>query len=162
MGTGERIKNARMKRGLTQKQLGELCGMADSAVRRYESGRGNPTEKTLKRIADALLVRVSDLMDPAAYDLGFQEGSEAEEWLNRQIDELWAQEGYTHSDQECNLINAFSQLNDEGQEKVVRYAQDILPRYRLQEAPQPPVAPSCNKDDTPTPENPVERPQEGE
>lgn len=54
MTTGELIKAMRIEKGLTQKQLGDLCGMADSAIRRYESGRGNPTEKTLKRIAKAL------------------------------------------------------------------------------------------------------------
>lgn len=54
MSVGEKIKQARQKQGLTQKQLGELCGMADSAIRRYESGRGNPTLKTIRRMADAL------------------------------------------------------------------------------------------------------------
>lgn len=56
MPIGENIKKLRIEKGLTQKQLGDLCGMADSAIRRYESGRGNPTEKTLKRIAAALNV----------------------------------------------------------------------------------------------------------
>lgn len=56
METGELIKAARKSRGLTQKQLGDLCGMADSAIRRYESGKGNPTQKTLQRIASALQV----------------------------------------------------------------------------------------------------------
>lgn len=54
MGIGEKIREARKSKGLTQKQLGDLCGMADSAIRRYESGRGNPTEKTMRRIANAL------------------------------------------------------------------------------------------------------------
>lgn len=62
MSIGSRIKEIRLARGLTQKQLGDLCGMADSAIRRYESDRGNPTEKTLSRIADALQVCISDLM----------------------------------------------------------------------------------------------------
>ena len=56
METGELIKAARKSRGLTQKQLGDLCGMADSAIRLYESGKGNPTQKTLQRIASALQV----------------------------------------------------------------------------------------------------------
>ena len=34
---GEIIKKLRIERGLTQKQLGELCEMADSAIRRYEN-----------------------------------------------------------------------------------------------------------------------------
>lgn len=54
METGELIRAARIKRGLTQKQLGDLCGMADSAIRRYESGRGNPTQRTIQRLAAAL------------------------------------------------------------------------------------------------------------
>lgn len=54
MSIGTRIKSLRLEKGLTQKQLGDLCGMADSAIRRYESDKGNPTEKTINRIADAL------------------------------------------------------------------------------------------------------------
>lgn len=158
MGIGDRIKAVRLKRGLTQKQLGELCGMADSAIRRYESGRGNPTEKTIQRIADALLIRVSDLVDPLAYDLGFKEGSDAEEWQNRLIDEFWKKEGYTYSDCEINLINVFSGLDDAGQGKVVEYAKDLLPKHRRQESPEPPPAPPEGKD-TPAPPEGTEGPQ---
>lgn len=62
-GIGERIKKARKEQGLTQAQLGARCGgMADSAIRRYESGRGNPTLETLQRIADALDVPVGELL----------------------------------------------------------------------------------------------------
>ena len=35
--------------------------MADSAIRRYESDRGNPTEKTLQKIANKLEVPLSEL-----------------------------------------------------------------------------------------------------
>ena len=48
--------------GLTQAQLGARCGMADSAIRRYESGRGNPTINTLERIATALDIPVGELI----------------------------------------------------------------------------------------------------
>lgn len=60
--TGNIIRTLRVGAGLTQKQLGDLCGMADSAIRRYESGSGNPTEKTLQRIANALNVPVEALL----------------------------------------------------------------------------------------------------
>lgn len=63
MEVGDRIRAIRMERGLTQKELGELCGMADSAIRRYESNRGNPTQKTLLKIAKALGVHLRDLAD---------------------------------------------------------------------------------------------------
>lgn len=63
METGERIRAIRTEKGLTQKELGERCGMVDSAIRRYESGRGNPTQKTLIKIAKALGVHLRDLTD---------------------------------------------------------------------------------------------------
>ncbi|HJB57566.1 MAG TPA: helix-turn-helix domain-containing protein [Candidatus Flavonifractor intestinipullorum] len=59
---GARIKQVRLSRGLTQAQLGARCHMADSAIRRYESGRGNPTFETLQRIADALEITVEYLV----------------------------------------------------------------------------------------------------
>lgn len=51
---GDMIKKYRKKRGLTQKQLGELCNIADSNIRKYESGRQNPKYETLERIAAVL------------------------------------------------------------------------------------------------------------
>lgn len=54
MTTGEWIKTFREEKGLTQSQLGDMCGMADSAIRRYENGRANPKIETLQKIADAL------------------------------------------------------------------------------------------------------------
>ena len=68
MSIGSNIKRIRLARGLTQKQLGELCGMADSAIRRYESDRGNPTEKTLNRIANALHTHPGCLTNDGNYE----------------------------------------------------------------------------------------------
>ena len=62
MTIGDRIRQARRSKGLTQEQLGKLCGMADSAVRRYESNKGNPTIATLNRIAEALGVSLQYLL----------------------------------------------------------------------------------------------------
>ena len=62
MTTGEWIKTFREEKGLTQSQLGDLCGMADSAIRRYENGRANPKIETLQKIADALEINVLKLI----------------------------------------------------------------------------------------------------
>lgn len=59
MSIGEKIRAARKNKGMTQKQLGAKCGMADSAIRKYESGTQTPKLETLQRIADALKVPVS-------------------------------------------------------------------------------------------------------
>lgn len=58
MSIGLKIKNLRKKRGLTQKQLGERCGIADSNIRKYENGQQNPKIETLRKIADALNVTI--------------------------------------------------------------------------------------------------------
>lgn len=63
MTIGEKIKSARLSKKLTQKQLGKLCGMADSAIRRYELGGANPKIETLQKIADALGMPLSEFND---------------------------------------------------------------------------------------------------
>ena len=50
MTIGDTLKQARLNAGLTQKQLGEKCGMADSAIRKYESGKIKPKIETLKKL----------------------------------------------------------------------------------------------------------------
>ena len=69
---GENIRQIRLSKNLTQKQLGELCKpqMADSAIRRYESGRANPKIETVKKIADALKVPFEYLMYGNQEDIG--------------------------------------------------------------------------------------------
>ena len=61
MTVGERLKAIRKEKGLTQKQVASGCGMADSAIRKYESGLITPKLETIQRIANALGVHVLDL-----------------------------------------------------------------------------------------------------
>ena len=60
--TGDKIRKLRKEKGLTQKQLGELCGIADSNIRKYESGKQNPKLETLQKIARALDVPILSLI----------------------------------------------------------------------------------------------------
>lgn len=62
MTVGERIKLIRKEKGMTQKQVADRCGMADSAIRKYESGQVTPKQDTLQRIANALGVHLLDLI----------------------------------------------------------------------------------------------------
>lgn len=62
MTAGERIKLIRKEKGMTQKQVADRCGMADSAIRKYESGQVTPKQDTLQRIANALGVHLLDLI----------------------------------------------------------------------------------------------------
>ena len=62
MGTGGLIRAARKAKNLTQKQLGELSGIAEPTIRRYELGKLNPKYETLQRIATALEIPVWQLI----------------------------------------------------------------------------------------------------
>ncbi|MBD2703806.1 helix-turn-helix transcriptional regulator [Spirosoma sp. BT702] len=47
------IREARLKAGLTQKELGEKLGISESAVNKLENANHAPTLTTLKRVAEA-------------------------------------------------------------------------------------------------------------
>ena len=62
MTIGERIKKIRLEKGMTQKEVAEKCGLFDSTIRKYESGRQNPKIETVEKIANALGVETSELL----------------------------------------------------------------------------------------------------
>lgn len=60
---GQKIRKARLERGLTQQELGDLVGVQKSAIAKYENGRVvNIKRSTLQKIASALEIRPSELM----------------------------------------------------------------------------------------------------
>ena len=50
----ERVAEQRMAKGLSQRQLAELCGTTQSSIARLERGGRPPRIDTLLRIAEAL------------------------------------------------------------------------------------------------------------
>lgn len=48
------IIEGRDKRDLTQKQLAEVTGITQADISRFENGTGNPSLRTLKRLAEGL------------------------------------------------------------------------------------------------------------
>ena len=63
MDTGKKIKLIRTFRGLTQKELGEACGIHEVAIRKYELGKNLPKPEQLRKIAEALNVNVNSLIE---------------------------------------------------------------------------------------------------
>jgi transcriptional regulator with XRE-family HTH domain len=49
---GKKLKKRRIDLRLTQVQLSDLIGIEDSALRRIETGRTNPTIKTLLKLTN--------------------------------------------------------------------------------------------------------------
>ena len=63
MNIGQKIKNARINKGLTQEELGKIIGVQKSAIAKYESGRVvNIKRSSLQKIAKALDLRPSELI----------------------------------------------------------------------------------------------------
>lgn len=63
MEIGQKIKEARLRKGLTQEGLGKIVGLQKSAIAKYENGRVvNIKRSTLQKLALALDLRGSDLI----------------------------------------------------------------------------------------------------
>lgn len=63
MELGQKIKKARIEKGLTQQALGDLVGVQKSAIAKYENGRVvNIKRSTMQKIASALDIRPSELI----------------------------------------------------------------------------------------------------
>lgn len=63
MEIGQKIREARTLKGLTQEELGKMIGLQKSAIAKYENGRVvNIKRSTLQKLAQALDLRGSDLI----------------------------------------------------------------------------------------------------
>ena len=60
------LLDARRISGLTQKELAERTGMAQSDISRLERGAGNPSLKTLRRLAAGMGMRVRIEFQPVS------------------------------------------------------------------------------------------------
>lgn len=59
----ENIKKFRKKKGISQDKLSKLADITHTTLAKIESGvNNNPTIKTLQRIAQALNVKIDDLL----------------------------------------------------------------------------------------------------
>ena len=63
MSIGSRIIQIRNQKNISQRMLGERSGLASSYLSRVENRRVEPGPKTLRKIADALGVPVSELFE---------------------------------------------------------------------------------------------------
>lgn len=58
-----RVKELREDAGLTQRDLADLAGLSHVTVNHIENGKTPPRPRTLRKIAEALDVRVRDLRE---------------------------------------------------------------------------------------------------
>lgn len=119
MTVGENIKRIRKEKGLTQKKLGELCGINEVQVRQYELGKANPKIETLMKIAKALNVPINELNETITIDE-----------LNEELRDIIYYKLYCSEVKVRNLctkeiINILDQLNTAGMTELIKYAYSL-------------------------------------
>lgn len=67
MNLGEKIRQARKRAGLTQKELGQRLGVSQAAIGQFENNNSNPQTGTLVKISDALNISVEDLLSDTPF-----------------------------------------------------------------------------------------------
>lgn len=153
MTTGQKIKQLRKEKGLTQKDLGKLIGMSYQQIGQYENGKRKPKTETLRKIANALEVPISELDDSLSFDnmlLDLFAGSpKFDEIIDKKPSVSYALENkhrerleyYNHAINVKHekmqpgdemILSYFHEANDLGKDKIIDYASDIVenPKYR--------------------------------
>ena len=104
--------------------------MADSAIRRYESGRANPKSGTIAKIAAALEVNIFELIDKEDFisqknklkefltPERKKEREEIEEWIMSHEQEVIAV-------QLRDILNTYNELNDTGRKMSVKRIEEL-------------------------------------
>lgn len=116
MTTGELIKAARKKAGMTQEELGSKLGVSGSSIAQWENDLRNPKLDTLQRIASALGVPVQDLIS---------------DW--EAVDKEEFKRVFIYGEGIKDRIDAaLDRLNDEGQEKAAERVEELteIPKYQ--------------------------------
>ena len=185
MSVGERIREIRKCKRLTQVQLAEKSGVAAISIHQYESGKRIPQLAQLIRIAAVLGVNWNSLVtEDERTRIVMGRSSEKDNFLGIAVGGkiiapggiqskygVYAGQGIEAGGQvEIGLVvqgelaravKAIEQMTEEGRGKVAEYAEDILPRYRRQE-PTEDTLDSTDGKDTPTPQDAPEGAEKAE
>lgn len=132
MTIGENIKRIRKEKGLTQKKLGELCGIAESNIRKYENGKQNPKIETIQKIATALKVSLFDVISISEYNSLID--TKVKEQIQNDI-----KSGKVHlvTEDEKELTANYLKLNTTGKTEARKRVSELteIPRYTKPDEP---------------------------
>lgn len=99
-----KIKEVRRNAGYTQKELADKSGLSIASIQGYEQGKYNPKLATVRKLAEALEVTISDLV---------------EDWSLFSAEEF-AEDLEKLDKQETKLLTNYRQLNKAGQDEAQR------------------------------------------
>lgn len=146
MTVGEKIKAARLNKGLTQAELAIKCDLATITIRQYENGNRTPRPDQLAKIAISLGIPISELWDKD--EDTFQEVIKAGSYavlLERQR----RADKFVKTAYACDIMTAFEELNDVGKEEAANRVFELtyVPKYQRRN-PQKPLTDDNQANDT--------------
>lgn len=115
MKVGDRIRDLRVSRGLTQEELGNILGVTKGAIQKYENGHiRNFKSDTIKKLTNYFGVPPVNFI----YDSG-----EVPDYSEPAIESFL----YTYfKNRSGEILKRMNSLNEEGLRKIEEYAKDIL------------------------------------
>lgn len=127
MGVGQNIKSLRKKKGLQQKELAAMIGQTATSIMHYEKEDRKPSQEVIEKIATALNVSPTTLLDWDDWEKRFNHNGN----LSREaklIDEIKLLFGKEAS----QLLEMFIELDDIEKEKSISYLEDmsIISNYK--------------------------------
>lgn len=119
MEIGSRIKALREARGLTLEQVGDFVGVNKATIQRYEIGNIDIKRNVAIKLAECLGTSPSYIMG----------------WVDDPLACVTSAAPTALSPQLQALADAFDQLNEDGQEKLLDYAADLVAGGRYKKVP---------------------------
>ena len=145
MQTGDRIKQVRLKAGITQAELAKRLGVTPQAISQYERGIKKPKIETLRKIATALNCNVSDLDNslPTVYiDALLSQNPELEKKFSDTAKNMMLSLYGTTDEWEARKIvfarwvNNLQALNSEGKMTAAERVEELtqIPKYQKKDS----------------------------
>lgn len=128
MNFSETLYTIRKQKKLSQKKLAEIANVSQASINYWEKGQRTPSIDAIEKLANALDVSTSqllgtDYMIDDGFIFTFDDENELKEVGMKKV---------VVPTKRKTLLDAFSQLNTDGQDKVIEYTEDILenPKYK--------------------------------
>lgn len=106
---GNKIKEYRKLKGLTQKELAKAVGMGDTTIANYEKGLRTPKKNTLFKLANAFDISIDDLFPPI-------ESAKPKQNITK----------VNFDPRQAILLSNYNKLNDGRKNKLVQTSEKLL------------------------------------